>query len=41
MPESICPYGNIVFKAIAALTNLQYPLIKELGELFTSDNDEL
>ena len=37
MPRSLCSYGDVVFKAVAALTNLQHPLIKEVSQFF---NDE-
>ncbi len=37
MPRSLCSYGDVVFKAVAALTNLQYPLIREVSQFF---NDE-
>lgn len=30
VPESLCTYGDVIFKTAAALTNLQYPLIGEL-----------
>nr|XP_015837361.1 PREDICTED: uncharacterized protein LOC107398283 isoform X1 [Tribolium castaneum] len=39
LPESLCHYGDIVFKATAALTNLQFPLIKEVAELFQDCDD--
>jgi hypothetical protein len=37
LPETLCPFGDIIFKGVAALTNLQYPLIKEVEHLFLDD----
>lgn len=34
IPTSLFPYSSIIFRTTAALTNLQYPLIKEVAEFF-------
>lgn len=37
VPQSLFSYGSIIFKTVAALTNLQYPLIKEVEQFYSDD----
>lgn len=37
LPTSLCSFGDVIFKTVAALTNLQYPLIKDIEDLFNVD----
>ncbi|XP_057666779.1 uncharacterized protein LOC130900284 [Diorhabda carinulata] len=34
IPHSLLPHADAVFQVVGALTNLQYPLIKEVGQLY-------
>lgn len=35
IPHSLLSHADAVFQVIGALTNLQYPLIKEVGESYS------
>lgn len=35
IPETLLPYATLIFQVVGALTNLQYPLIKEVEQYFT------
>jgi hypothetical protein len=37
IPENLCIYASAIFKAIAALTNLQYPLIREVQQFYDDE----
>lgn len=39
LPQSYCPYADNIIKCIAALTNLQYPLIKDVESSFGTNDD--
>lgn len=37
IPENMFMYGSTIFKAVAGLTNLQYPLIREVEQFYDSE----
>lgn len=37
IPQSLFSYGRVIFKTVATLTNLQYPLIKEVEQFYSDD----
>lgn len=37
VPETLIPYTTIIFQAVAALTNLQYPLIREVEQYYCNE----
>ncbi|KAG5861731.1 hypothetical protein JTB14_000615 [Gonioctena quinquepunctata] len=39
IPQTLRPYAQEVFQLVGALTNLQYPLIKEVEEYFISERE--
>ncbi|XP_031337295.1 uncharacterized protein LOC116179684 [Photinus pyralis] len=34
IPQTLIPHASIIFQLCAAITNLQFPLIKEVGEMY-------
>ncbi|XP_031356071.1 uncharacterized protein LOC116180298 [Photinus pyralis] len=40
IPSTLFSYSSVIFKTIAALTNLQYPLLKEVEELYTDIEEQ-
>lgn len=36
--ENLIQHATIIFQIVGALTNLQYPLIKEVAELYISES---
>lgn len=37
IPTKLTPYAQGVFQTVAALTNLQYPLLKEVEQYFSAE----
>lgn len=40
IPQTLVPPADAIFQVVAALTNLQFPLIKEIEEYY-SDNTQI